>query len=224
MRLDLDMSVQCSDGGFGDLTDLVIDPGTRCLTHLVVRPQDRHDHPRLVAVEHVNAGEAVDAISLGCTIAEVTALESIDEFAYLRSGEFPAGESDWDVGVQEMHPLPGSGSLGPAESLGAGMEIDYDQHVAVSYHRVPKGCVEIRRESPVNSSEGDHLGHVVGIVVDGQEQIEHLVLEHGHLWRKRVVAIPAGAIERLETDGVTLNLSSGAVGALEPLPAHRRGS
>jgi hypothetical protein len=224
MRLDLDIPVRCSDGGFGDLTDLVIDPGTRCLTHLVVRPQDRHDHPRLVAVAQVKAGEAVDAVSLRCTIAEVTALESIDEFAYLRSGEFPVGESDWDVGIQEMNPLPGSGSLGPAEALGAGMEIDYDQHVAVSYHRVPKGRVEIRRQSPVTSSEGDHLGHVVGFVVGEREQIAQLVLEHGHLWRKREVAIPAGAIDRLETDGVTLNLSSGAIGALEPLPPHRRGS
>jgi hypothetical protein len=214
MRLDLDMSVRCSDGGFGELTDLVIDPGTRCLTHLVVRPQHRPDHPRLVAVEHLTAGEAVDAISLRCTIAEVTALESIDEFAYLRYGEVPPADPDWDVGIQEMNPLPGPGSLGPAETLGAGMEIDYDQHVAVSYHRVPKGRVEIRRESPVRSSEGDHLGHVVGFVVGEREQIAQLVLEHGHLWRKREVAIPAAAIERLECDGVTLSLSSGAVGAL----------
>jgi sporulation protein YlmC with PRC-barrel domain len=224
MRLDLHMPIRCVDGRFGELANVVIDPGTRCLTHLVVGPEDRHDHPRLVPVEHVHAGEGSDVISLQCTIAEVTALESIDEFAYVRSGEFPVGDSLWDVGIQEMHPLPGPGSLGPAEALGAGMEIDYDEHVAVTFHRVPKGSVEIRRGSPVTSSEGDHVGHVVGFVVEKEEQIGRLVLEHGHLWRKREVAIPGGAIERLENDAVTLNLSSGAVGALEPLPPHRRGS
>ncbi len=101
------------------------------------------------------------------------------------------------------------------------MTLDYDQHVAVSYHRVPVGEVEIRRESPVTSSDGHHLGHVVGFVIDKQKGIVHLVLEHGHLWGKRQVAIPGSAIGRLETDEVTLSLSSEAVGALEPIPAHR---
>ncbi len=104
------------------------------------------------------------------------------------------------------------------------MPIDYDQHVALSYHRVPKGEVEIRRESPVTSSDGHHLGHVVGFVIDHQERIAHLVLEHGHLWGKRQVAIPGSAIERLENDELTLNLSRDQVQALKPLLTHRWGS
>ncbi|TMM04086.1 MAG: peptide chain release factor 2 [Actinobacteria bacterium] len=83
----------------------------------------------------------------------------------------------------------------------------------MSYHRVPKGEVEIRRESPVNSSDGHHLGHVVGFVIDDQQRIEHLVLVHGHLWGKHEAAIPGSAIDRLANDELTLSLSRAAVQA-----------
>jgi PRC-barrel domain len=73
--------------------------------------------------------------------------------------------------------------------------------------------VEIRRESEVTSSEGDHLGHVVAFVLDGQEQIAQLILEHGHLWGKRETAIPSGSIDRILSDEVVLTLSKDEVGA-----------
>ena len=220
MRLDLDMPIYCVDGEVGELADVVIDPQTRRLTHLVAAPQDRHDHARLVPIEGAHVGDGSDGISLQCTAAEISKLEPIQESAYVRRGESPALDPEWNVGIQEICALPEYGSLGP-EALGAGMPIDYDQHVAVSYHRVPKGEVESRRESPVTSSDGHHLGPVVGFVIDYQERIAHLVLEHGHLWGKRQVAIPGSAIERLENDELTLSLSSDQVGALKPLPTHR---
>jgi sporulation protein YlmC with PRC-barrel domain len=220
MRVDLDMPVYCIDGVFGELADVVICPRTRRLTHLVVQPCDRHEHPRLVPVERAGGDGGQEGISLECTRAEICCLDSIDESAYVRRGETPGGNSDWDVGIQEMYALPEYGALGP-EALGAGMAINYDQHVSVSYHRVPKGGVEIRRASPVTSGDGHHLGHVVGFVVDDQEQIAHLVLEHGHLWGKRRVAIPGSSIERFQTDELTLSLSSDEVGAVKPLGTHR---
>jgi sporulation protein YlmC with PRC-barrel domain len=216
MRLELDTSVHCVDGEFGKMVDVVIDPRTRCLTHLVVEPHDQHDHARLVAIVCVRDNGRSEGISLAWTAAEISSLDSIQESVFVRRGEFPAGDSDWDAGIQEIYPLPESGSLG-LSALGSGMTLDYDQHVAVSYHRVPKGEVEIRRESPVTSSDGHHLGHVVGFVVGDQTEIVRLVLEHGHLWGKRQVEIPASAIERLENDELTLGLSSDQVGALRPL-------
>jgi sporulation protein YlmC with PRC-barrel domain len=214
MRLDLDTAVNCTDGGFGELTDVVIDPPTRRVTHLVVQPQAPHERPRLVPLESAHGDDGPDGISLERTVAQVSRLESIQASAYLRRGELPPADPDWDVGIQEMFGLPESGALGP-EALGAGMAMDYDQHVAVSYHRVPKGGVEIRRASQVTSSDGHHVGHVLGLVVDEQARIRHVVLEHGHLWGKRQVAIPGRSIERFQTDELTLSLSSDEVGGLE---------
>jgi hypothetical protein len=91
------------------------------------------------------------------------------------------------------------------------------------YDRIPIGEVEIRRASSVTSADGHHLGHVDGFILDG-EQITHLVLEHGHLWGRREVVIPALAVARVETDEVVLTLSKDAVGALPSARVHRRRS
>ncbi len=223
MRIDLDMPVSCADGAFGELADVVIDPVARRLTHLVVAPHDRSERPRLVPIEAAGARDGSESISLEGTIAEINESEPIRESAYVRLTELPAGGANWDVGIQEMYSISEYDSLGP-EIMGSGMAMEYDQHVAISYDRVPKGEVEIRRASDVTSSDGHHLGHVIGFVIDEDGRVTELVLEHGHLWGKRMIAIPGPAIERFETDELVVNLTSDEVGALRPLPAHRRGS
>ena len=51
------------------------------------------------------------------------------------------------------------------DGFGGPPPIDYDPHVTVGYDRIPKGTVELRHESPVNSSDGDYLGRLVGVVL-----------------------------------------------------------
>jgi len=223
MRIDLEIPVSCADGAFGTLADVVIDPGTQRLTHLVVAPRGGNDRPRLAPIAGASTGDGSDGISLACTVAEISESEPIQESVYVRPADFPSGGPDWDVGIQEMYATPEYGSLGP-EIMGAGMTMEYDEHVAVSYHRIPKGDVEIRRSSSVTSSDGHHLGHVVGFVVDDDQRITELVLEHGHLWGKRMVAIPGPTIDRFETDELVLSLTGDEVGELTPLAAHHWGS
>lgn len=219
MRLDLGSPVRCADDEFGELTDVVIDPATRRVTHLVVRPHRRED-ARLVPVDRVLADETQEAtICLGCTVAEMTAFELVRESAYLRLGEAPVKDPNWDVGIEDTLALPSSMGM---DAFGAGAA-DIDPHVMVSYDRVPLGEVEIRRASSVTSADGHHLGHVDGFVLDG-EQIAHLVLEHGHLWGRREVVIPASAVARVKSDEVVLTLSKDAVGSLPSARVHRRRS
>src|SRR5450755_231037 len=220
MRLELGTPVDCADRSFGELADIVIDPSTRRVTHLVVQPHDRHDLARLVPVARAHTEATPDAtISLDCTIAEINALEPIQKAAYLRLNAFPVEDPDWDVGIEEMLALPYYQSI---DGMGVGTQaIDPDPRVALSYDRVPKDEVEIRRASAVTSSNGDHLGHVDGFVVDDDGYIAHLVLEHGHLWAKREIAIPIAAVARTQSDEVILSWSTDEVAALKPLPVHR---
>jgi hypothetical protein len=221
MKIELDITVTCRDGAFGRLEDVVIDPKTRRLTHLVVQPQDHSDRARLVAIEDARHDEQPDTLGLERTIADLEQSDPIQESAYLRMGELLAGGPDWSVGIQEMYSLPEYGSLGP-EIMGAGTTMEFDQHVAVSYHRIPLDGVEVRRASPVTSSDGHHLGHLIGFGIDDQALITEVILEHGHMWTKRMVAIPGTAIERFETDELTLSMSNDHVGGLKSLPGHRR--
>lgn len=211
MRLDLDSPVVCSDGAFGELADVVIDPGTRCVTHLVVvQHHDRHDSARLVPINRSRArGAPKDpTIALNWTIAEVTELKPLEKTAYVPLGQRPVEAPDSDVGIEQAFELPPNYALG-VNALDAGIgPMDVDPHATVTYDRIPKGTVEIRRESEVRSSDGHHLGHVVALVVDEQDRIVQLILEHGHLWRKREIAIPIGSIDRIESDEVVLSLSN----------------
>ena len=221
MRLDLGSPVRCADGAFGELADVVIDPETRRVTHLVVQPHDRDEQARLVPVDRAQAGDTADAtISLGCTSAEMSQFELVREVEYLRLGEVPVEDPDWEVGIEEPLALPPSPGM---ESFDVG-GVDIDPHVMLTYDRIPMGEVEIRRASGVTSADGHHLGHVDGFVLDDEQQIAHLVLEHGHLWGRREVVIPASAVARVDTDEVVLTLSKDEVGALPSTRVHRQRS
>jgi sporulation protein YlmC with PRC-barrel domain len=215
MRLELGTSVRCIDGELGELADLVIDPTTKRVTHLVVQPRHPSGPTRLVPVARARPGGEKE-ISLDCTVEEALKGEPVQEVAFLRLGQFPVEDPDWDVGVEEIlaEPYYGSDEIG-------GYAAPYDENVSVAYDRVPKGKVEIRRASAVTSADGEHVGHVDGFVVDREDQITHVVLERGHLWRKRDVTIPIGAVAKVKTDNVDLNLTKDEVGELPSVPVHR---
>jgi len=218
MRLDLGSPVRCTDDAFGELADVVIDPTSRRVTHLVVQPRRASEPARLVPIGRASGGDEAGAtIMLDGSVKDISQLEEVRETAYLRLGEFPVEDPDWQVGVEEILAHPYYESF---DAVGV-PPAAYDDHVTWTYDRIPKGEVEIRRASPVTSSDGHHLGHVDGFMVDDREHIGHLVLEHGHLWGKREIVIPIGTVARVETDAVVLTLSRDEVGALESHRVHR---
>ena len=82
MRLDLGSPVRCADEAFGELADVVIDPTTRRVTHLVVQPDRPSEPARLVPVERARGGEEAEGtILLDATVAEISRLESVRESA-----------------------------------------------------------------------------------------------------------------------------------------------
>src|SRR6185503_11915135 len=60
VRLDLGSPVRCTDDAFGELADVVIDPTTRRVTHLVVQPHRQSEATRLVPVERARGGDEAD--------------------------------------------------------------------------------------------------------------------------------------------------------------------
>jgi hypothetical protein len=148
----------------------------------------------------------------------MSAFELVRESAYLRLGEVPVEDPDWEVGIEDPLALPPAAGMG---HFGAAT-VDLDPHVMITYDRIPLGEVEIRRASSVTSADGHHLGHVDGFVLDDEQRIAHVVLEHGHLWGRREVVIPASAVGRVDSDEVVLTLSKDEVGALPSARVHRR--
>src|SRR6476646_4249563 len=76
--------VNCMDGYGGILTQLVIDPVARRVTHVVVRDGNVPAVEHLVPIERI-ASAARDQVTLDCTQADLSTFEPFAETHYIRS-------------------------------------------------------------------------------------------------------------------------------------------
>lgn len=210
--------VACADGACGELTRVVIDPVARTLTHLVVAPADRAQVARLAPVELVDS--TASELRLRCTMSEFEALEEAEETQFLSGASGP-----WGYQQDQMLSLPyyglgmGMGGL----DMGAGVGIGglgiggggIGPHEIVS-ERVPVGEVDVRRGEHVHATDGA-IGRVQGLIIDpADHHVTHVLLDEGHLWGQKRVAIPISAVTSVD-DGVRLNLKKDEVRDLPPV-------
>ena len=198
---------RCSDGVCGEVTRVVVDPIARAVTHLVVEPEHRQGLGRLVPLDLVEA--ASGQVLLRCTIAEFEELDSAEETQFL-----PGTAGYAAYGPEQVVAWPYYG-LG-----GTGMDPGIDPELAgtsptVTFDTLPLGEVAVRRGEPVEATDGS-IGHVQGLVVDPRSRhVTHVLLQEGHLWGRKEVAIPIGAVAGVD-DGIRLSISKQEV---EDLPA-----
>ena len=85
----------------------------------------------------------------------------------------------------------------------------------VTFDTLPVDEVAVRRGDRVHATDG-RIGHVEGLVVDGQTRhVTHVLLQEGHLWGRKEVAIPIASVVSVD-DGIRLNITKQEV---EDLPA-----
>jgi hypothetical protein len=213
MQLSFGTSVQCQDGSFGKLADVIVDPATMRLTHLITTPPADAE-PRLIPIELAETADGGSEVRLGCTLAATEELASVREYRYLQSTEEPSGDEEWDLGVEHVLAMPYDGiGLGEYEGIEASLNVTYD--------RVPKGSAEIRRASSVIAADGSYLGGVLGFRTDESGQITDVVLDESHFWSRREITKPIEAVETLETDTVTVRLSPGELAGLPTVRVRR---
>ncbi len=202
--------VSCSDGVCGELERVVVDPVAKALTHLVVEPKHGSGAGRLVPVDLVDS--AGKEIRLRCATAEFDALEHAEETQFL-----PGASGQWAYRPEQMLSWPyyglGMGGMG-TDSMGMG-NMNAGPHVVIR-DRVPVGDVQVRRGEHVHATDGA-IGRVQGLVVDpADHHVTHVLLDEGHLWGKKEVAIPISAVTGVD-DGVRLSISKDEVADLPPV-------
>ena len=184
-------TVSCSDGLCGELSRMIIDPTTRSVTHLVIEPKHRGEHGRLVPLDLVDT--TTGDIRLRCILAEFGQLE-------------PAEETEL---------LGGAGATGVG-GTSAPMGIPHASRTDVQ-DVIPRGEREVGRGDHVHALDGE-IGQVEGCLVDPVDhRVTHVLLQEGHFWGRKEVAIPMSAVTGLE-DGIQLNLTKKQI---EDLPSAR---
>lgn len=204
--------VVCSDGAFGYLKQVVIDPVAKVLRHLVVEPRHREGLGRLVPIEQVDS--VGEVIRLRCTTKELETLPFAEETRFLS-----ATGSDLGYPPDQAYVMPYF-TLGTAGGQFGGIAAaDASPHI-VSYDRIPQHEVEVRRGDPVHATDGP-IGRVRGLVVDpGDHHVTHVLLDEGHLWGRKEVAIPITAVTKVDEAGAHLNLTKEQVRDLPPVDVH----
>jgi len=191
---------RCTDGACGKVTRVVVDPVARVVTHLVVEPKHGFGIGRLVPVDLVEA--ATDVVRLRCTSADFKKLERAEEMQFLP-----------DTGAFEGY-SPQQVLSWPYYSLGVSTGVGVGETLPLVVDRIPAGDVALRRGEPVHAADGE-IGRVQGLVIDPDDHhVTHVLLQEGHMWGRREVAIPIGAVARIE-DGIRLSITKKEV---EDLP------
>lgn len=211
-RFTIGAEVIARDGECGQLIRVIVDPVARTLTHLVVAPKHHRAQGRLVPVDLIEADG--DPVRLSCTTAHFHALDEAEESQFV-----PVTGDTWEYAGGQAYSWPYYG-LGLVGGMGAGgmgeAEIGHHVREPVMSDRVPTGEVQVRRGDQVHATDG-WIGSVQGLVIDPRDHhITHVLLEEGHLWGRKQVAIPIGAVSRVD-EGVRVELTKEQVKDLPPV-------
>jgi uncharacterized protein YrrD len=132
-----------------------------------------------------------DEIRLRCTRAEFDALDLAEETEF----------------------FPGSGPGLSAAALGTVLP-------TVTHDTVPVGEVTVHRGVHVHATNGE-IGRVHALVIDSRDhQVASVLLQEGHLWGRKEVAIPIAAVASFD-DGIRLNITKQEVEDLPPVDVNR---
>ena len=195
----------CTDGACGEVSRVVVDPVARAVTHLVVEPAHWRGSGRLVPLDLVDA--TTGEVRLRCTLAEFEDLDPAEETQFLPGAP---GYPGYDPEQVLSMPYYGIG-------MGGG-----DVPVAVTYDAVPLDEVEVCRGEHVHATDG-RIGKVQGLVIDpDSHHVTHVLLQEGHLWGRKEVAIPISAVTGVD-DGIRLNITKQQVQDLPPVDIHHPG-
>jgi sporulation protein YlmC with PRC-barrel domain len=190
----------CLDGPCGRVSRVVVDPSARALTHIVVEPEHRSGLGRLVPLDMVEAGPG--EVRLRSTVAEFEQLQAAEETDFLPGGSGYAAYAAHEAYYWPYFGLEGAAD--PSIALASAVE---------TRDVLPPGEIGIRRGETLHASDGE-IGRVEGFVVDSARgHVSHVLLQEGHLWGRKQVAIPIGAVERIDRD-ITVKLNKHEIEAL----------
>ena len=200
-RIGADAS--CTDGTCGQVSRVIVNPVAREVTHLVVDPKRLHGPGRLVPVDLADA--ATGQIRLRCTLAEFQTLRPAEESESVPDLD-PTGHPEGDPNQVSRLPLyPWVQVVRPEAS----QEVTVDS--------VPFGEVEVHRGLTVCATDGE-IGQVQGVVVEpGGHHVTHVLLKEGHMWGRKEVAIPIGAVTKIGTLLIRLSITRHQVEDLPPV-------
>jgi hypothetical protein len=198
--IEIGADVRCSGGPCGRVQCVVIDPVAQEVTHIVVEARHRQGLGRLVPLDLISA--AGNEVSLNCDLAAFEDLAPAEEIQFMPES---VGYASYEPQETLTLPYYGLGLAAVTASENAAR--------AVTHDALPLGEVGVHRGDCVHATDGE-IGMVKGLVIERRtHQVTHVLLQEGHLWGRRDVAIPIRAVTAFE-GGIQVNMPKVAVQSL----------
>lgn len=199
----------------GLIERVVIDPGTKKITHVVVEEGWLFTEKKLVPIGMVDYTNR-ESVLLQASEEEIDNLPPFEEtqFIPIREGDIPSdyrspnalplywyppvGAFWWRHGLSPFYPMP-----------------RYTRH---DERLIPEGTIALREGSQVISKDGQHVGDVESVFADPEEnRATHFMISQGILFKDRKL-VPTPWIHTVTEDRVLLKVESGV---LENLPEYQ---
>ena len=202
-EIPLDAQVHCRDGQAGKSTHIIMDPTSSRITHFVVADDEPVVKQHYLVPIELIAKTTRDAIYLDCTKEELAQQEPFVEMRYVEN-----------PGIEAGYPAD-SVYLSPYVSP---LDLAY---VPVEVERIPMGKVALHRGAVVEASDG-YIGRLGELLLDPESgAITHFILQKGHAWGKKEVALPVSAVDETLENTIVLKLDKESIGRLPAIPVKR---
>jgi sporulation protein YlmC with PRC-barrel domain len=201
-EIDIPMGadVKCSDGLFGKVVCVILNPITEKITHIVVKENKQLQIEYLVPVEEIIESSPT-SLYLFCQTSE------LEKMKHFKAVEFLPNDIFNIAATPSM--------IWPYDAPGLGV-------ITIEHEHIPPDELAVHRGARVFATDGE-VGRVDEFLVDPENgMITHLILIEGHIWDRADVTIPVAQIDRIEEDAVYLKLEKCAIEALSSIPLRRR--
>ena len=201
-NIPLKVNVQCSDSACGKSINMIVNPVTYKVTHIVVEDNSLPDNPtRLVPVENV-ARTSHNQITLSCSKDDVAGMHPFIVTRFVQQS-----------------------ASGQAYSSGEAYHSQYvlndTAYDSVQERQIPEDELAVYGGMIIKATDGE-VGKLDELVLDPTRgDITHLQMREGHLWGKKDVAIPVSEVQFVDRDTIYLKLDKNAVKALSAVPVRR---
>lgn len=197
----------------GEISGFVLDPNTGEVTHLVIRKGTFFPEDKVIPFDMVRSTGA-DKVILNQAIENVDELTPFEETHYVRTQEADLSRGDYPQ--SDMMPVyywyPPHGFAGYPVGYYGLPRTETDRNI-------PEGTMPIREGTNVISSDGDHVGDVESLFVDGNtNRVTHFLISQGLLFKDRKL-VPAHWTNTVTENQVRLSVSKDV---LENLPAYEK--
>jgi uncharacterized membrane protein len=203
-RIAIGANVECTDGAYGTLDAIIVDPLTRSVTHYAVRGQKDPTIDRLVPAGHCVAATP-NVVQLDCTIEAVNAMPRYTESEFVTPS---AVDRTW-TGI---HYLPYVVPYNVPDSGG---------YASRAVENIPPDTLALRRGMRIEASDG-YVGDLGSLVVDvASGGITHFVVEARKGLQQHELTLPLSAVDYVLAGTAYLKLDKQALGTLPTIPVRR---